>query len=193
MEFDNSEDSGIEGCIILTADRVTDRRGWLVKPYARSGVVDNWMSESVVSEIFWSESKSGVFRGMHLQLPPFAVSKTVFCISGTIIDFVLDLRTDSQTYLKSLEIPISTAPNHSQGVIIPRGCAHGFLTTTNESNVLYLQSGQRVEEGECGIHFSSLRSNILSHENQIIVSDRDSSLMSLGEFPLLTKAEWEIS
>jgi len=151
------------------------------------------MSTSAVSEIFWSESKSGVFRGMHLQLPPFAVSKTVFCISGEIIDFVLDLRTDSKTYLKSMEIPISTSPNHAQGVIIPRGCAHGFLTTTDEAHVLYLQSGPRVEESECGVHFSSLRSKILSNANQIMVSDRDTSLMSLDEFPPLTKAEWEIS
>ena len=48
-------------------------------------------------EVFWSQSERGVFRGLHVQLPPRAARKLVFVTTGRVRDFVLDLRRGSPT------------------------------------------------------------------------------------------------
>jgi dTDP-4-dehydrorhamnose 3,5-epimerase len=85
-----------------------------------------------VVEMYHSWNNANVFRGMHMQK---GQGKAVYCLLGEIIDYILDLRTESPTYgqLMTLVLPLQ-AP---YGLWIPPGCAHGFKTL-KESLIQYV-------------------------------------------------------
>lgn len=181
--------TNIEDCFIVDTPVHSDDRGWLTKPIDKRDSHRLWGDSNGIGEVFWSESKPKVFRGLHLQLPPHAVAKAVFCISGEITDFVVDLRIDSSTYLETLSINLGPNSDSKRGVIIPVGCAHGFYVPEVTSTVLYIQSGPRYESAESGLTALFL---IQSGKvpGDLILSERDKSLPELSEFPLLTRSLW---
>jgi len=73
-----------------------DERGEFVKTFHEQQLADHGI-EIKLREEFFSCSNAGVIRGMHFQLPPFAHRKIVYCISGAVLDVVLDLRKSSPT------------------------------------------------------------------------------------------------
>lgn len=86
----------------------------------------------------------GTLRGLHYQDPPYAESKLVRTVAGRIYDVVVDLREESGTRGRWLARELSA--ENGQGLLIPQGCAHGFLTLEPRSDVLYLM-GQRHRPG----------------------------------------------
>src|SRR4029079_12732230 len=81
-------------------------------------------------------SRVGTPRGLHYQAPPYGEKKLVRCIRGAIFDVAVDLRPDSPTFRKWAGAEL-TADNR-RGLYVPIGCAHGFLTLTDEAEVLYM-------------------------------------------------------
>ena len=90
-------------------------------------------------------------RGLHLQLPPVSEAKLIRVISGSIWDVVLDLRAHSSTFGTHLGVEL-TAENR-KWLYIPQGCAHGFLTLADHTEVLYLSSANYRPELERGIRW----------------------------------------
>ena len=92
-----------------------------------------------LSPIFVQENHSrsikGVLRGLHYQLPPFAQTKLVSVLQGTVLDVVVDVRKGSPTFGQHIIQELS-AENHLQ-LFIPRGFAHGFITLSKTSVFMY--------------------------------------------------------
>ena len=82
-----------------------------------------------------SKTKKNVLRGLHFQTFPYVQSKLVRVINGKILDVAVDLRKNSSTYLK-WESFLLTAKNNKL-LFIPKGCAHGYLTTSDNTGVIY--------------------------------------------------------
>ena len=116
-------------------------------------------------------------RGMHLQLPPHQGRKLVFVTSGRIRDFVIDLRVGSPTFYGVWNFELTP---QSDGVFIPSGCAHGFVTIEGEASVVYVQEGQHHINFDSGINMSSL--DIDCDMDNLTFSERDRTLPSLQEF-----------
>ncbi|WP_374730135.1 dTDP-4-dehydrorhamnose 3,5-epimerase family protein [Stappia sp.] len=74
-------------------------------------------------------------RGMHWQDPPHAEAKIVRVVAGAIFDVVADLRPDSPSYGKWEGFDLSA--ENRRALVIPQGCAHGFLTLADDTSVLY--------------------------------------------------------
>jgi dTDP-4-dehydrorhamnose 3,5-epimerase len=77
----------------------------------------------------------GTLRGMHYQIAPHQETKLVSCLRGAIFDVVLDLRPDSATYLRWSGANLTA--EGFEALFIPKGCAHGFVTLTDEAIVHY--------------------------------------------------------
>jgi dTDP-4-dehydrorhamnose 3,5-epimerase len=81
-------------------------------------------------------------RGMHYQAQPHGQDKLVSCVSGAAYDVVVDMRTDSPTYLAWEAVSLHAASGIA--VYVPKGCAHGFLTLEPHTTIAYLISGQYI-------------------------------------------------
>jgi dTDP-4-dehydrorhamnose 3,5-epimerase len=139
----------------------------------------------VQSNISYNPNKF-TFRGMHLQEGPYAQAKLVKVVNGSIIDFVVDLRPKSPDYLKVQEFIVTSGSE----VYVPRGFAHGFITTEDNTVVQYLVDNQYNKESERSILWSSfpeIRKLIKEQHVDPIISDKDLNATPIHDYLLEPK------
>jgi len=124
----------IEGLLIIEPQIFQDNRGYFYESYNQ-----NSFSQLGIHDIFVQDnqscSKKGVVRGLHFQLPPYAMSKLVRVVRGAVLDVAVDLRKDSSTYGKHFSVTLSEE-NHKQ-FYIPAGFAHGFVVLEDDTIFAY--------------------------------------------------------
>ena len=106
-----------------------------------------------------------------------AQAKLVRCISGKVLDIVVDIRRNSSTYGEYLSKILSEY--NKQMIYIPHGFAHGFLSLENDSEIVYKSSEVYSPKDERGIIYNDSDLNINFSGIKIIVSDKDSNLPTL--------------
>lgn len=126
-------ESPIRNCFELEFIPYADDRGAFVKTFQCELFAHNAI-EHYCSELYYSLSHQGVLRGFHFQIPPQDHAKLVFCVSGQIIDAVIDLRKGSPTFGHYVLFDLSS--DKGNGVYIPSGLAHGFLTVSKQAIVV---------------------------------------------------------
>ena len=128
-------------------------------------------------EIFWSHSRRGTFRGLHVQLPPRSTRKLVFVVAGEVRDFVLDLRIGSPTEGQVEEVRLDA---HRGGLVIPDGCAHGVEVVSDRASMVYAQEHVHAQAEDSGILYSSAGIRLQSADP--VISARDLALPRLEAF-----------
>jgi len=123
----------IEDLLIIEPQLFKDDRGFFYESYNKNNL------DKVIDVVFVqdneSKSNEGVVRGLHFQLPPFEQTKLVRCVSGKVLDVVVDLRTNSKTFGKCFLIELSSENNKQ--LFVPKGFAHGFQVLSEEAIVNY--------------------------------------------------------
>lgn len=134
-----------------------------------------------------TQSKKGVLRGLHFQLPPFAQSKLVRVIEGEVLDISVDIREGSPTFGQHIAVNLSSKNKHQ--LFIPRGFAHGFVVLSEMAIFTYKVDNYFSSKSESGIVFDdpSLGINWKLPLDQLKLSDKDLRL------PRLEKLRNEIS
>ena len=94
----------------------------------------------------------GAIRGLHYQRPPAAEDKIVQCVAGRVFDVCVDLRSESATYRQWIASEL--AADAPQLLWIPKGCAHGFQTLTDDCLIEYLTTGDYAPEHERGVRWN---------------------------------------
>lgn len=125
----------IAGLVLIAPERVEDARGYFARTYGRSEFREQGLNPTVAQCSTSFNARAATLRGMHYQAAPHAEDKLVRCTGGAIYDVALDLREDSPTYLRWHAVEL-TAEN-GLALFIPQGCAHGFQTLRDESEILY--------------------------------------------------------
>lgn len=110
---------------------------------------------------------------MHWQEAPHGEAKLVRCTAGAIFDVVVDLRLDSRTY--RLWYGVELSDTNRSAVYIPEGCAHGFLTLSDDAEVLYQISVPHIPESARGFRWDDAAIGIEWPGPVAIVSERDRS------------------
>jgi dTDP-4-dehydrorhamnose 3,5-epimerase len=123
----------IDGPMVIHGARFADDRGFFSETYQQQRYDELGLPHFVQENL--SKSRKGVLRGLHWQAPDMAQGKLVTCLRGSIVDFVVDIRIGSPTFLQFLAIPISDAVLDS--IWVPEGFAHGFLALEDETLVSY--------------------------------------------------------
>ena len=123
-----------------------------------------------------SMSKFGVLRGIHFQTAPFEQSKLVRVVSGEIQDVIVDLRKDSPSYKQYISIVLNA--DDKKQIYIPKGCAHAFLTLSNQAIVSYKVDAYYSKSHDAGIKYDDPTLNIQWEldKKDIILSDKDNLL-----------------
>ena len=165
----------INGCQIIEADIIHDKRGIFCKSFNKEIFTLNNINVNF-EESYFSRSKKGVIRGMHFQTPPNEISKLVFCSEGEILDVFLDIRPNSKTFGQFQKINLSAS--NGLHVYMPKGIAHGFQVVSEFATVHYLQSGKYEASNDSGILWNSFGMDWpISNP---ILSDRDKEFISLN-------------
>ena len=129
-----------------------------------------------------NESKSikGVIRGLHFQIPPFEQTKLVRCVSGKILDVVVDLRKNSKTYGKFFSIELSSKNNKQ--LLVPKGFAHGFQVLSKTAIVSYKVDNYYNPKADSGIIWNDKDLSIdWNLEIKPILSAKDLKLIPFKE------------
>ena len=92
----------------------------------------------------------GTIRGCHFQMPPFLETKIIFCTKGRLFDVGVDLRKNSETYLKYFSLELS--PENKKFLIVPDGFAHGFQTLEENTEIFYLVTQRYSPSHDNGIN-----------------------------------------
>lgn len=171
----------LKDCFILKPDIFTDKRGIFYEFYNQklfekvTGLTIDFVQDNQ------SVSSKGVLRGLHYQIGGMAQAKLVRVVKGAVLDIVVDIRKDSETFGESFSI-ILDAEEHTQ-LFVPRGFAHGFVTLTEESIFLYKCDNFYDKESERGIRYNDATLNLDWHlpEEELIISDKDLHLPNFVE------------
>lgn len=156
-----------------------DERGNFVKPFHEARLAEHGIAMTMREE-FFSTSAAGVLRGMHFQVPPHAHQKLVYCITGRVLDVVLDLRRGSPTYGRSAGFELSAANRHV--VHIPVGFAHGFLSLEDGSCLVYKTDCVHAPESDRGLLWDSFGFDWPVAGIDPVISPRDLSHPELASF-----------
>jgi dTDP-4-dehydrorhamnose 3,5-epimerase len=177
MELINT---GFQDLILIKPTVFEDSRGYFYESYNKSALKKAGINCSFVQDN-QSSSIRGVIRGLHYQLMPFAQSKLIRVLSGTILDVAVDLRTGSPTYGKWYGAELSSE-NRLQ-LFIPQGFAHGFSVLSEIAVVLYKTDDFYKKEAERGIRFDDpeLKIDWKLDPAGIIVSEKDCLLPRFNE------------
>jgi dTDP-4-dehydrorhamnose 3,5-epimerase len=133
MKFTSLE---IEGAWVAESAVWPDNRGFFLEWFKRDEIFNATGVDFSVQQANFSLSAQGVIRGIHYSLAPSGQAKWVTCVSGSIIDVVVDLRIDSPTF-KMIEY-IELEPGDGKAVLIGSGLGHGFFSKEDNSGVAYL-------------------------------------------------------
>ena len=123
----------IEGSFGLVSKSVSDIRGTLTRIWENSLISTEFRLKqaSIVGNPI-----SFTLRGLHYQKFPFSETKIIQCISGKAFDVILDLRKESNTYGEHITLEIGPGSEY-QGLVVPSGCAHGYMTLEANSTLIY--------------------------------------------------------
>lgn len=163
----------IAGAWLIEIEPKSDDRGFFARTVCSQEFKQRGLPERFVQSSISYNTKRGTLRGMHLQKAPSKEVKLIRCTAGEIYDVVLDLRKDSPTFLKWIGVNLS-AKNRS-ALIVPFGCAHGFITLQDDTELLYMMSEEQAPELATGARWNDPAFGITWPIAPQVISERDAS------------------
>ncbi len=172
----------LDGVLIVEPKVFGDNRGWFMETYSRRDFEDAGITAEFVQDNRSFSSKKGIIRGLHFQRNPMCQAKLLTCLKGEILDVAVDLRKDSPTYKKWISVKL-TAENKKQ-IFIPKGFAHGFLTLTDDVEIMYKCDELYSPECDGGIRFDDPEIGVEWGVENPILSEKDKNAPYLKDIKL---------
>lgn len=158
-----------------------DERGLFYETYNQklfeeiTGVKVNFVQDNQ------SVSTKGVLRGLHFQNGEMAQAKLVRVVKGKVLDIVVDIRKDSETFGKSFSVVLDDVENLQ--LFVPKGFAHGFITLSEQSIFSYKCDNYYDKASESGIIYNDATLALDWHlpKEEFIISEKDLQLPSFRD------------
>ncbi|TAE23149.1 MAG: dTDP-4-keto-6-deoxy-D-glucose epimerase [Candidatus Kapaibacterium sp.] len=172
------QETAIAGVFTIELAPLQDNRGSFARTFCKHEFASIGFTKDFVQfNHSWNLAK-GTFRGLHYQIPPAAETKLIRCIRGSVEDIVVDIRRGSPTFLRSLQVQLSAT--NMRMILIPEGCAHGFLTLEENSELLYHHTEYYTPACDKGVRFDDPCLNVRVSAEIAVMSEKDRS------YPLLS-------
>lgn len=163
--------TGIEGAFVIDVERKEDERGFFARTWDGDELRAYGLEANIVQSSISYNARRATLRGMHFQRSPHEETKLVRCTAGAIHDVLVDLRPASPTHRKWIALELSA--DNRRTLYVPRGVAHGFLTLTDASEVLYLIGTAYVAEASAGVRWDDPAFAIEWPFAPEVISERD--------------------
>lgn len=149
MEFTNTR---IAGVLIVTPDVFADERGAFVRAWVPEEFGALGQDARIAQGSLALTNRKGAIRGMHYQAAPLEETKVVRAIRGAIFDVALDLRPGSPTFKQWVGYELSA--DNRLIMCIPPGCAHGYQTLVDDTEVFYFVSAPYSPAHQRGVRWN---------------------------------------
>ena len=175
---------GIKGAWLAESEVWNDERGFFREWFKNSEILSTTGLNFLVKQANFSTSQKGVIRGIHFSLTPHEQAKWITCVSGAIVDVIVDIRPESPTFKKVEYVELK--PGDGKSVLISHGLGHGFISIENGSGVSYLLNAPYNPDLELGINpldqeLSVNWGKFSSDQPFYVVSESDQRAPSLKE------------
>jgi dTDP-4-dehydrorhamnose 3,5-epimerase len=142
----------ISGAYLIEIQQLRDERGFFARSFCTNEFQHQGLESNFGQCSISFTSQLGTIRGMHYQIAPDTETKLVRCTRGAIYDVILDLRPEFPTFRQWVGAEL-TADNH-QMFYIPPGCAHGFQTLVDNTEVFYQMAGIYIPDAARGVRWN---------------------------------------
>ena len=166
--------------VLLRTPRYGDARGWFSETWSRARFAAAGIDCDFVQDNQSRSEPQGVVRGLHFQTPPYAQAKLVRCLRGAILDVAVDLRVCAPTFGQAHAVELSA--DTGDQLFVPPGFAHGFLTLTDDADVLYQMGAAHRPEAARGFRWDDPRFGIAWPFAPEVISARDATYADFEGF-----------
>jgi dTDP-4-dehydrorhamnose 3,5-epimerase len=167
----NFRETAIEGVWLVEPERYEDERGFFARTWDAEEFERRGLSGRFVQASISFNRRRGTLRGMHFQDAPHEEAKLVRCTSGSIFDVAVDLRTGSPTHRRWVGAELSA--ENRLALYVPEGCAHGFLTLTDDAEIAYEISAFHAPDAARGVRWDDPAIGIDWPGEVLVVNERD--------------------
>jgi len=164
-------ESPIAGAFVLDVERREDERGFFARSFCRAEFQRHGLNAELTQCNISFNKRCGTLRGMHYQIEPHPEAKLVRRTMGAIFDAVIDLRPGSASRKRWFATEL-TADNRRM-LFVPEGCAHGFVTLTDNTEVFYQMSADYHPECARTVAWDDPEIGIQWPLEPIYISDSD--------------------
>jgi len=128
----------LKGSYVIELEPITDERGFFARSFDEKIFSNLGLSNNFVQSNISFNQKKGTLRGLHFQEKPYGENKLIRCTQGKAFEILIDLRINSPTYKKSIDVILSSE-NHKM-IYVPEGFALGFQTLEDNTELFYQMS-----------------------------------------------------
>jgi dTDP-4-dehydrorhamnose 3,5-epimerase len=165
------QETKLAGVFEIQLEIQTDERGFFARSWCRRELEREGLNSDLAQCSISFNSRRGTLRGMHYQAGDYAETKLVRCTKGAIYDVAVDMRPSSVTFMQWVGVELTAA--NRRALYIPEGCAHGFLTLDDETEVFYQISAFYHPEAARGVRWNDPLFRIYWPGGVEVISDRD--------------------
>lgn len=163
----------LDGAYIIEPERLSDDRGFFARVWCQDEFAKHGLETTMLQSNISYNRRRGTLRGMHFQRPPHAEVKIVRCTAGAVYDVIIDLRQGSPTFTEWIGVDLSA--ENRRMLYVPHGFAHGYITRTDDAEVLYQVSASYAPEAEGGVRYDDPAFGIEWPVSVEMLSDKDAS------------------
>ena len=163
--------TNLDGVYIIEPEVFGDSRGWFYESYSKKAMAEIGIDTVFVQDNRSYSAKKGTLRGLHCQKEPHGQTKLVSCTRGEILDVAVDIRKNSPTYMQYVAVNLSA--DNKKMLYVPAGCLHGFVTLTDDVELLYKVDSFYCRESDRSIKYNDPAFGIDWGCDSPVLSDKD--------------------
>jgi dTDP-4-dehydrorhamnose 3,5-epimerase len=167
----------IAGAWLVEMERAADERGFFARTHCVAEFAAHGLNGVFRQSSISFNQRRGTLRGMHYQARPHAETKLVRCTAGAVYDVIVDIRPSSATFRHWFGTELSAG--NRRALYIPEGVAHGFVSLSDETELLYMISAEYAPESARGFRWNDAAIGIEWPLAPAVISARDASLPAL--------------
>ena len=169
----------LAGAFVIELERRGDDRGFFARTFCQREFEEHGLEPVIAQANLAFNRRKGTVRGMHFQFPPAAETKLVRCTRGAIVDIIVDLRPESQTYLDHVSVEL-TADN-ALALYVPQRFAHGYQVLEDETETSYQVGEFYTPEAEGGLRYDDPALGLSWPLPVSVISEKDEAWALLAD------------
>lgn len=174
----------LKGAFVIDLERREDPRGFFARAFCQNEFRNHGLKPIIFQANIASNFKRGTIRGMHFQYPPAAETKLVRCTRGAILDIIVDLRPEGETYLQHVAVELNE--ENQRALFVPERFAHGYQALRDNTDTSYQVGEFYTPDAEGGLLYNDPRLALKWPLPLSVISEKDQ------KFPLLDEIESDL-